>query len=96
MEKELIVKWTTRESETSRILGLLPQLAADTKNEKGNLAYNIYQAADNANVLILHERYADQEALDFHRNSVHYQETVAAQIIPFLENREVQLLNKLF
>jgi autoinducer 2-degrading protein len=96
MEKELIVKWTIRESETSRILGLLPQLAEETKNEKGNLAYNIYQAADNANVLFLHERYADQEALDFHKNSAHYQNTVVAQIIPYLENREVQLLNKLF
>jgi autoinducer 2-degrading protein len=95
MEKELIVKWTIRESETSRILGLLPQLAAETKNEKGNLGYSIYQAADNANVLILHERYADQAALDFHKNSAHYQDTVVAQIIPFLENREVQMLSKL-
>jgi autoinducer 2-degrading protein len=95
MEKELIVRWTIRESETSRILDLLPQLAADTKNEKGNLAYSIYQATDNANVLILHERYADQEALEFHKNSTHYKEVVVAQIIPYLENREVQLLTKL-
>ena len=95
MEKELIVKWTIRKSETSRILGLLPQLAAETKNEKGNLGYSIYQAADNANVLILHERYTDQDALDFHKNSAHYQHTVVAQIIPFLENREVQMLSKL-
>jgi len=96
MEKELIVKWTIRESETSRILGLLPELAAATKNEKGNLAYNIYEAADNVNVLVLHERYKDEEALDFHKNSAHYQETVVKQIIPYLENREVLLLNKLF
>ena len=96
MEKELIVKWTIRESETIRILGLLPKLVADTKNEKGNLTYNIYQAAENVNILILHERYADQEALETHKNSRHYQETVAEQIIPFLEGREVQLLHKLF
>jgi len=96
MEKELIVKWTIRESETTRILGLLPKLVADTKNEKGNLSYNIYQAADNVNILILHERYADQEALEAHKNSRHYQETVVGQIIPFLEGREVQLLHKLF
>ncbi len=96
MEKELIVKWTIRESETSRILGLLPQLVEKTKNEKGNLSYHIYQSADNQNVLILHERYADQEALESHQNSAHYQETVIAQIIPQLENREVQPVNKLF
>lgn len=96
MEKELIVKWTIRESETSRILDLLPQMVEKTRNEKGNLSYNIYQSADNLNVLILHERYADQEALDTHKISAHYLETVVAQIIPHLETREVQLVNKLF
>jgi len=95
MEKELIVRWTIRESETSRVLGLLPKLAANTKNEKGNLEYNVYQVADSPNVLILHERYVDQDALDFHKTSAHYQDIVLAQIIPYLENREVQLLTKL-
>ena len=95
MEKELIVKWTIRESETSRILGLLPQLAEGTKNEKGNLSYDIYQSEENHNVLFLHERYADQEAVEIHKNSAHYQEIVVAQIIPHLETREVQLVNKL-
>ena len=96
MEKELIVKWTIRESETPRIIALLPQLVESTKNEEGNLSYHIYQSADSHNVLVLHERYADQEALDAHKNSKHYQEIVVEQIIPHLENREVQLLNKLF
>jgi autoinducer 2-degrading protein len=96
MEKELIVKWTIRESETSRILDLLPQLVEKTRNEKGNLSYHIYQSADHQNVLILHERYADQEALEIHKKTAHYLETVVAQIIPHLENREVQMLNKLF
>ena len=96
MEKELIVKWTVNPSETSRILGLLPQLVEKTRNEKGNLSYHVYQSAENVNVIILHERYADQEAVEAHKNSAHYLETVAAQIIPHLENREVQLVNKLF
>lgn len=96
MEKELIVKWKIAASETSRILGLLPELVEKTRNEKGNLLYHIYQSADDLNVLILHERYADQEAVDFHKNSEHYLETVAAQIIPHLETREVQLVNQLF
>jgi len=96
MEKELIVKWTINASETSRILGLLPKMVEKTRNEKGNLSYHIYQSADDHNVLILHERYADQDALDVHKDSEHYKEIVAAQIIPHLKNREVQLVNKLF
>jgi len=96
MEKELIVKWKIATSETSRILGLLPQLVEKTRTEKGNIFYHIYQSADDQNVLILHECYADQEAVDLHKNSEHYQETVVAQIIPHLEIRELQLVNKLF
>jgi len=96
MEKDIIVKWTIRESETQRILALLPQLVEQTTNEKGNLSYSIYQSAENKNVLVLHERYSGQEAMDFHKNSAHYVKIVVEQIIPFLEGREVQVLNKLF
>lgn len=96
MEKELIVKWKIRESESQRILGLLPRLVEATRNEKGNLAYNIYQSADDANVLILHERYADAEAVELHKASAHYQETVAGQIIPHLDEREVTSVIKLY
>ena len=96
MEKEVFVKWKIKETETQRILELLPQLAEKSRNEKGNLAYNIYQSVDDANVLILHERYVDAEAADIHKSSAHYQEIVAGQIIPYLEVREVSSLRKLY
>jgi quinol monooxygenase YgiN len=95
MEKDLFVRWKIRETETQRILDLLPQLVEKTRNEKGNLSYNIYQSDNDANVLILHERYANAEALEVHKSSAHYLETVATQIIPHLEVREVTSLKKL-
>jgi autoinducer 2-degrading protein len=96
MEKELIVKWKIGETETQRILGLLPGLVEATRNEDGNIFYNIYQSVDDANVLILHERYTNAEAVEVHKASAHYQETVAEQIIPYLEVREVSGVQKLF
>lgn len=96
MEKELIVKWKIRETEIERILALLPKLVEKTRNEEGNLFYNIYQSADDANHLILHERYVDANAVEVHKASTHYQETVVAQIIPHLELREVISLKKLY
>jgi autoinducer 2-degrading protein len=96
MEKELIVKWKIKETETQRILGLLPQLAEKTRNEKGNLAYNIFQLVDDANVVILHERYTDADAVEAHKASAHYQEIVAGLIIPHLEVRELLSVVKLF
>ena len=96
MEKEVIVKWKIRESETLRILGLLPALVEKTRSEEGNLFYNIYQSADDVNVLILHERYTDAVAAEAHKNSAHYQEIVAMQIVPHLEIREVSSVKKLY
>jgi autoinducer 2-degrading protein len=96
MEKELIVKWKIKETETPRILTLLEHLVEKTRSEKGNISYHIYQSVENANELILHERYVDSNAVEIHKSSEHYQQTVLEQIIPHLEIREVNILKKLF
>jgi len=96
MEKELIVKWKIKETETANVLELLPELADQTKKEKGNLAYAIYQSEKDPNEVILHERYADEEALEAHKNSDHYQTIVAGKIIPHLEVREILFVKQLF
>jgi hypothetical protein len=41
---------------------LLPALAEQTNNEKGNISYSIYQSGSDPNEFILHERYADKHA----------------------------------
>ena len=96
MEKEVIVKWKINEKETSRILGLLQELVQKSRTEKGNLSYNIFQSLDDANILILHERYANAAAAEVHKNSAHYLEIVAGQIVPYLEIREVSSVKKLY
>jgi len=96
MEKELIVKWKIKETETAGILKLLPELVAQTKKETGNIAYAIYQSEHDPNELILHERYVNEVALDTHKNSAHYQTIVADKIIPHLEVREVLFVKQLF
>ncbi|KGO91839.1 putative quinol monooxygenase [Flavobacterium subsaxonicum] len=96
MEKEVIVKWTIKETETAEILKLLPALAEATKKEPGNVYYAIYQSETNPHELILHERYTDAQAQEDHKNSAHYQAIVAGKIIPHLEAREVYVVKQLF
>ena len=96
MEEQLIVKWKFKETESERILGLLPELVEKTRNEEGNLSYTIYQSLEDTNVLILNERYVDAEAVETHKASAHYQEIVAGQILPHLEIREVIALKRLY
>lgn len=95
MQKEIIAKWRIKESETPRILELLPELAEKSKAEAGNVSYVIYQSETAPNELILHECYRDAEAAEAHKKSDHYQRIVAHEIIPHLELREVTLVKRL-
>jgi len=95
MEKELIVKWKIKEGKTDHVLKLLPELAKLTQQEKGNLSYSIYQSESDSAVLFLHESYLDEQAIEVHKNSEHYQRIVTNQILPHLEIREVSFVSKL-
>lgn len=96
MEKELIVKWKIRETETARILELLPALAEQTCKEPGNIFYTVYQSENDPNELILHEKYVDEHAVEVHKNSSYYQNTVVREIMPHLEIREIMIIKRLF
>ncbi|QIF02265.1 putative quinol monooxygenase [Roseimicrobium sp. ORNL1] len=95
MEREVIAIWKVRASETERVLGLLPALAAQTRGEEGNIFYSVYRSETDPNEFILHECYADEHAADAHRKSDHYQNIVVAEIIPHLESRTVTVVKKL-
>ena len=95
MEKEIIVKWKIRQSERTRILELLPDLANKSRAEEGNTLYNVYQSDADPSVIILHERYKDDRAAEAHRQSAHYKAIVTNEIIPHLEMREVDNVKRL-
>jgi quinol monooxygenase YgiN len=95
MNIEFIVKWKIKESETDRILKMLPELAEKSKKEKGNVSYAIYQSDSADNELILHEQYTDVDAVEAHKQSVHYQTIIVNEIIPHLTLREVMRVRKL-
>jgi quinol monooxygenase YgiN len=95
MERIVVAKWKIKESEASRILTMLPELAEKTRTEKGNISYTIYQSENDPRELILHEHYVDAAAAETHRQSEHYKRIVVNEVIPHLEVREVVLVKKL-
>lgn len=84
-------KWQVKQGNLEAVLSLLNEAVAKSSAEEGNLKYEVYQGYDNENILMLFEEYKNQEALEFHRNSTHFQEVVVGKIVPLLENREVIL-----
>lgn len=88
-------KWQIKKESVETVFNLLPGLVKKSKEEKGNIQYNIYRSNTEQNTLILFEAYKDEAGLQAHKNSSHYQEIVVKQIIPLLEKREISLASEL-
>jgi len=68
---------------------MLEAAAAVRQHEPGNLLYVGHQDPADAAHFLFYEQYADQQALEAHRDSAHYQEIVVGKIVPLLAERTV-------
>lgn len=87
-------QWQVKEGKLNAVLEIMKEAAQKSSEEAGNLFYKIHQSKTDENTLILFEGYENETAVEFHRNSEHYQSLVVKQIIPLLENREVILMDQ--
>lgn len=85
----VFARWQVKEGQLDIVLTLLTAVVAQSREEAGNLFYTVNQSSTDANTLVLYEGYAGEDALDAHRSTAHFQETVVGKIVPLLENREV-------
>ncbi|TDQ09480.1 putative quinol monooxygenase [Pedobacter metabolipauper] len=88
-------KWRVKEGQLDTVLNLLTEVVKKSTGEEGNLFYKVHQSNSDANTLILFEGYNDEEALEEHRNSEHFQKIVVGEIVPLLQDREVILTTRL-
>jgi len=83
--------WKVKKGYIKNVLEILKTVSAKSIKEEGNLFYKIHQDNTDANTIVLAEGYANEAALDRHRNSAHYRDLVLGQIIPLLDTRKVVL-----
>lgn len=88
-------KWQVKEGQLDVVLNLLAEVVKKSTEEKGNLFYKVHQSKAEANTLILFEAYANEAAVEAHRNSAHFQSLVIGLIVPNLQNREVILASQI-
>ncbi|MCI3936005.1 antibiotic biosynthesis monooxygenase [Chryseobacterium aahli] len=88
-------QWQVKERKLDSVLEIMKKAAQKSSEEEGNLFYKIHQSKADKNTLILFEGYENESALEFHKNSEHYQNLVVQQIIPLLEKREVILMDQI-
>ena len=96
-EQPIIVfaKWRVKQGSLDTVLNLLKEAGASSRAEEGNLFYTVHQSTTEPNSLILHEGYTNEEAMAIHRSSAHFQEVVVGQIVPLLEEREINITTQL-
>lgn len=91
----LNVTLVARSGEETRIAELFPKLQAASRQEPGCLLYVVHQHLKDPRRFLVYEQYADEAALEFHRNSPHFQEIAANTIYKLIESREAELYRPL-
>ncbi|MGI4739770.1 MAG: putative quinol monooxygenase [Janthinobacterium lividum] len=76
------------QEETVRQL-MLEAAAAVRAHEPGNLLYIGHQDPADPTHFLFYEQYANQQALEAHRDSAHYQKLVVGKIVPLLAERTI-------
>jgi quinol monooxygenase YgiN len=91
----LNVLLTARAGEEHRVAELFPKLQDASRKEPGCLMYVVHQHLTEPRKFLVYEQYKDEAAIEFHRNSPHFQELAANQIYKLIESRQADLFRPL-
>ena len=88
----LTAKYFVKAGHGDKVEAALRRMAPLVKaSEPGCKMYHANRSADNPDIFLLYEHYADQAALDAHRNTPHFKEIIEGAIAPLLDKREREL-----
>ena len=66
MPKALLAEFTVQPGAEARVAEMVRELAAQVREEPGNLRFEVYTRADDARAYWIHEVYRDEEAFQAH------------------------------
>ncbi len=87
------VRFTFAPEDGDRAEAILRELRDASRSESGIVEFNVARGEENRNVFALWEVYRDEEALDFHRATDHYQRLVVNGIRPLAKERVAEILS---
>jgi quinol monooxygenase YgiN len=93
MQLQAIARYVVPEENRDQVLGLLRELAAQSRLEPGNISFDIYENVDDPSRVVLLERYKSREAFALHRETPHFHFLVLGKIVPLLTERIVEELD---
>lgn len=68
----VVVEEDVKEGQTGAYVEYMQEMIALTKQEDGNIAYDLYEAIDGSGAVVMVELWESQEKLDKHMASEHF------------------------
>ena len=87
----LAVRMTAKAGEEGKIAEPLAKLVAATRQEPGCLMYQAHRDPSDPRVLLFYEQYADESAVEAHRESEHFKQYALGELFPLMESRDRQV-----
>ncbi|WP_328769532.1 putative quinol monooxygenase [Streptomyces sp. NBC_00286] len=84
MTKTLLAEFTAREGSEAEVARLIREYALKVREEKGNLAFDVYTKSANPRAYWIFEAYRDEAAFKAHLNAP-YGAPFNAALIPLIE-----------
>ena len=78
--------------DVDEIRGHLQALTLGSRQEPGCVTYVGHFLADEPTTVLIYEQYADDAALDFHRNTSHFKQHAIAGLYQCMRDRHVENL----
>ncbi|GGV28432.1 putative quinol monooxygenase [Paenarthrobacter nitroguajacolicus] len=85
----VVARYRTKPGTTEEVLGHLQKMAAQTREEPGNISYEFFRGVEDDRKIVILESYHTAEDFDLHRQTQHFLTIGAVHIIPELEARTV-------
>lgn len=86
----VIARYRAKAGAADRVAEVLARHVAATRSEPGCMQFDAYRSTENPDEFVLYEKYVDEAAFESHRQSPHFQEFIAGQVVPMLAERTWQ------
>ncbi len=91
----IVAKNSIKQGKVEEFKALAEKLINESRKEKGNISYNLYQDANNCSVLTFIEEWESQDIIKIHNDSKHFT-SIVPKFVDLQEcNSEVNLYKKL-
>lgn len=90
----IIAKWKVKAGYVDTVLKLAKPLIDSSRQEPGNLKYDLYIKHGTNDEILLHEIYTSMADFELHKTMPYFNDIAVEQIIPLLAQRELSVFEE--